>query len=88
VNIRSRVNRLERHWPRTDPANLWYPTPDERAALLRKVLGRLGWPDPFPALQGEGYLGAFMPWFHAGAIYSPELAGVVEDEPSDIGLFS
>jgi hypothetical protein len=64
--MRNHVSRLERRWPRTDPANLWYSTPDERAALIRKALGRLGRPDAFPALQGEDYLGAFSPWFHAG----------------------
>jgi hypothetical protein len=78
VSIRSRLSRLESRWPRTDPADLWYPTPDESAALIRAVFGRLGRPDPFPALQGQSYLGAFMPWFHAGAIYPPGLADLVE----------
>jgi hypothetical protein len=88
VSIRSRMRRLERHWPRTDPANLWYPTLDERATLIRKVLGRLGRPDPFPTLQCQGYLDAFTPWFKAGGIYPPEIADLTEGEPSGVGLLS
>ena len=88
MSVRNRVSRLERHWPRTDPANLWYPTPGERASLIRAVLGRLGRPDPFPALQGRGYLDAFTPWFHAGGIYPPGMADVTEGQPSGVGPLS
>jgi hypothetical protein len=88
VTLRSRLSRLKRHWPRTDPEDLWYPTPDERATLLRKVFGRLGRPDPFPALEGGRYVDAFMPWFKSGGFYPPGMAEVVEEEPSGIGLFS
>jgi hypothetical protein len=80
--------RLERHWPRTDPEYLWYPTPEERATLLRKVLGRIGRADPFPALQGRSYWDAFTPWYKAGGNYPPGMADVVNEEPSGIGRYS
>jgi hypothetical protein len=88
MTLRSRLSRLERHWPRVDESDLWYPTPDERAALLRKVLGRLGRPDPFPTLQCQGYLDAFTPWFKAGGIYPPGMADLTEGEPSGVGRLS
>ena len=70
--------------PRTDPENLWYPTPDERASLLRAVLGRLRRSDPFPALQGQGYLDAFSPWFRGGGLCEAHRA---EEESCSIGSF-
>jgi hypothetical protein len=88
VTLRSRLSRLERHWPRTDPEELWHPTLDERATLLSKVLGRLGRADPFPALQGRSYLDAFKPWYKAGGIYPPGMVEVAEENPPVIGLFS
>jgi hypothetical protein len=86
LSFRSRINRLERRVPHTDPANTWNATPEDRAALVRAVFRRLHRPDPFPPLEGTGYLDTFFPWFRAGGHYLPSIADAVDEEPSGIGF--
>jgi hypothetical protein len=86
LSFRSRINRLERRVPHTDPANTWKATPEDRAALVRAVFRRLHRRDPFPSLEGTCYLGAFFPWFRAGGHYSPSMVDSVEEETLALGF--
>jgi hypothetical protein len=66
VHLLSRLKRLERRMLAKATAEI-IPTirltDEERVAGVRALLGRYDIPDPFPGLEGIGYMDAFGPWY-------------------------